>query len=88
MIADKDSKVEEMNQFSFETKMRKLVYDLVQPNIIEANQTMVNTQKETQALVSRVNLLEKRLNKLKKDTIIVSYIFDFEFPLTPVFRKK
>ena len=77
-----------MNQFSFETKMRKLVYDLVQPNIIEANQTMVNTQKETQALVSRVNLLEKRLNKLKKDTIIVSYIFDFEFPLTPVFRKK
>ena len=72
VIADtKESRVDEMNQFSFETKMRKMVLDLVQPYIIDSTNTMVEIKNEQSSLLSRVNLLEKRLNKLKKDTIVV-----------------
>jgi hypothetical protein len=59
-----------MNYFSDETKIRKMVFDLVQPSIVQSSNTMIETKTQEKELLSRVKLLEKRLNRLKKDTII------------------
>jgi DNA-binding Xre family transcriptional regulator len=47
-----------------------MVFDLVQPSIVQSSNTMIETKTQEKELLSRVKLLEKRLNRLKKDTII------------------
>ena len=52
---------DEMNMFAFETKIRKIIHDIVTPSIVESNKVMVETKNEGKSLLTRVKLVEKRL---------------------------
>ena len=53
------SLADEMNSFAEETKIRKLVRDLVQPTILRSNDVMIETQAETEVLTKKLTKLEK-----------------------------
>ena len=71
VIEHEHVEIHEFDQFCTETKIREIVYELVQSKIIDSNKTMIETTTQTNELLRRVKLLEKRLKQQKKEHIIV-----------------
>ena len=76
------SKAEEINAFAQETKMRKMLFDLIKPNIISSTDVMMDTKVETEILSKKVQDLEKVcLSSLPKYLKQILYFSIFSFPL-------